>query len=432
VARFSVPSGAGGNANTGDITFSGIEIIGAGTGSGDGNNYGTIELVPDLDLYGEDQYLVIDPTNPDHIHIRAGGTQDESNGKLILGGERNHVYIDDIARTVSVSTRFTRIENSYANANEASNTEFMVVTGANIDIGYTVTVSGVDYAVTIVTPGYPYEGLTTVVADGASFVTGDSYVFSYEPVDNNYWEFGSDGSVGFPIQSSSNRTGTGEVLKFGSSSYQSVITGLEASSSFPTAQRLVVSGQDGYTGTSGEGGDVYLWAGRGGSADGSGGDIKVDAGNGQGSGAGGSVKMRGGTSVDSSGGFVQVFAGGSGNSDGGYVEIYAGYSTTGNGGALEIGGGNSSGEGTTGGLVSIVGGAAGGVGSVGGHVTLSTSDAGKIILSGDGGEFLNNGSIADNQIATIGDLPTGATGSFTTTDSKTVTVTDGIITAITP
>jgi hypothetical protein len=142
--------------------------------------------------------------------------------------------------------------------------------------------------------------------------------------------------------------------------------------------------------------------------------------------------MRGGTSVDSSGGFVQVFAGGSGNSDGGYVEIYAGYSTTGNGGALEIGGGNSSGEGTTGGLVSIVGGAAGGVGSVGGHVTLSTSDAGKIILSGDGGEFLNNGSIADNQIATIGDLPTGATGSFTTTDSKTVTVTDGIITAITP
>jgi hypothetical protein len=38
---------------------------------------------------------------------------------------------------------------------------------------------------------------------------------------------------------------------------------------------------------------------------------------------------------------------------------------------------------------------------------------------------------ATNRVATIGDLPTGATGSFTTA-SETVTVTDGIITAITP
>lgn len=33
-------------------------------------------------------------------------------------------------------------------------------------------------------------------------------------------------------------------------------------------------------------------------------------------------------------------------------------------------------------------------------------------------------------VATLGDLPTGATGSFTSSDGKTITVTNGIITGI--
>ena len=49
-----------------------------------------------------------------------------------------------------------------------------------------------------------------------------------------------------------------------------------------------------------------------------------------------------------------------------------------------------------------------------------------------GGEFLNDMSNPDNQIATIGDLPTGATGTFETSDSKLVTVINGIITSIDP
>jgi hypothetical protein len=85
----------GGNANTGDITFEGIKIIGAGEASGDGNGYATLELVPDNTLYENDQYLVIDPTQPNHIHIRAGGTQDDSGADLFLGGERNHVRVSD-------------------------------------------------------------------------------------------------------------------------------------------------------------------------------------------------------------------------------------------------------------------------------------------------------------------------------------------------
>jgi hypothetical protein len=82
-------------ADTGDITFDGVKIIGAGDASGDGNGYGTIELVPDASRYEYDQYLIIDPTEPNHIHIRAGGTQDDSNAELILGGEKTHLRLVD-------------------------------------------------------------------------------------------------------------------------------------------------------------------------------------------------------------------------------------------------------------------------------------------------------------------------------------------------
>lgn len=87
--------GSGGSADTGDITFSGVQIIGAGEASGDGNGYGTMELVPDSGLYGNDQYLIIDPTGPNHIHIRAGGEQDNSTAELIVGGEDTNLRIID-------------------------------------------------------------------------------------------------------------------------------------------------------------------------------------------------------------------------------------------------------------------------------------------------------------------------------------------------
>jgi hypothetical protein len=84
------------NTITGDITFEGIKIIGAGTGSGDGSNYSTLELVPDNDLYGNNQYLIIDPTTPNHIHIRAGGVIDSSSAYLYLGGEKSNVVVRNL------------------------------------------------------------------------------------------------------------------------------------------------------------------------------------------------------------------------------------------------------------------------------------------------------------------------------------------------
>jgi len=61
--------------------------------SGDGAGYSTIELKPDSNVPVNDQYIIIDPTVANHIHIRAGGSQDNSGAQLYLGGEHSHFSI---------------------------------------------------------------------------------------------------------------------------------------------------------------------------------------------------------------------------------------------------------------------------------------------------------------------------------------------------
>lgn len=97
------PSGTG-NANTGSITFNNVDIIGAGNASGDGYGFSTINLVPDASLKANNQYLIIDPTAPNHIHIRAGGAQDDSSAVLIFGGERANVTVSDYNHQVSIQS----------------------------------------------------------------------------------------------------------------------------------------------------------------------------------------------------------------------------------------------------------------------------------------------------------------------------------------
>ena len=176
---------------------------------------------------------------------------------------------------------------------------------------------------------------------------------------NGYqWSFGANGTTKFPNQSSNQRTGTGEVLKFSNSSSQSIITGPAPTSDIPTAQRLVVAGQDGFDGTDfdGEGGDIYLWAGRGGGTTGDGGDIKIDGGNGGSeTGNGGYVKVRGGDSQGSTGGFVEICAGDSYSASGGNVTIVAGNNNSVSeavGGSVNIYGGGSA-DSTSGGRNSV-------------------------------------------------------------------------------
>jgi hypothetical protein len=85
-------------------------FYGGDADSGDGAGLDTIKLIPDAALhyndsnYNNDQYLIIDPTAPNHIHIRAGGTIDNSNADLFLGGERNNVKVSDGYDNVQITT----------------------------------------------------------------------------------------------------------------------------------------------------------------------------------------------------------------------------------------------------------------------------------------------------------------------------------------
>lgn len=81
-------------------------VYGANNDSGDGFGLGTLKLVPHApDAYpADDRYLIVDPTIPNHIHIRAGGIQDASNAELILGAEQANVKVTDYNHQVSVNT----------------------------------------------------------------------------------------------------------------------------------------------------------------------------------------------------------------------------------------------------------------------------------------------------------------------------------------
>lgn len=225
----------------------------------------------------------------------------------------------------------------------------------------------------------------------------------------------SSNGLSFQYGTSNARTGSGDVLKFSQSLNQSIITGTAPSFESPTAQRIVIAGQDGVAGDGydGEGGDVYLWAGVGGGTNGNGGDIKIDGGNGLGSGDGGYVKMRGGYSSDASGGFIEIHSGDSNTGSSGDINITTGYSNANQGGNVAISA-QSNGiiyltsntlQMNTG--VTLIGG-----GGLDGALRVKDSSGndifkalGEVVLAGDG-QYLNS-VLPENQIATVSDVENG-------------------------
>lgn len=204
MARFYNPVGSGG----GDVSFTGEgcivfpndgEICNVPNSSGDGYGYSTIQINPDTTT-NDNRYIIIDPTAPNHIHIRAGGTQDASNSDIFLGGERNHVRVSDGGRTVSISVRPDLIVNSYVNVNPTSNANFIADIPVNIYVGDTVfrPIEGDSFIVDSVTSDSPSAGLTTITALGATFTTGNTYVFNHEEPWDYSWAFDSNGMLSGP------------------------------------------------------------------------------------------------------------------------------------------------------------------------------------------------------------------------------------------
>jgi len=240
---------------SGSINFiDGSSIQSFPSSSGDGLVATTLQLTPDTNL-GTDQYIVLDPTVPNHIHVRAGGAIDESTANLYLGGEKANILVTDSDHQVQINS-----------------------------------------------------------------TSENSSSFS--------WTFDNNGNTLFPFLATqrgdtSGGTLNSNTLKLGNGTNQAVITTPDGILPNYSSERLVIN--PGQGSGSGEGGDIYLWAGRGGVDGGTGGDIKVRGGYGPASGSGGYVRIEGGDTDHGYAGFVDIKGGNSNTGQGGDVYIYGGF-----------------------------------------------------------------------------------------------------------
>lgn len=85
-------------------------FYGGDADSADGQGFDTIKLVPDETLRrnGSNQFVIVEPTSgePGHIHIRAGGTIDQSGADLFIGGEKNNIRVSDTNDRITITTDF--------------------------------------------------------------------------------------------------------------------------------------------------------------------------------------------------------------------------------------------------------------------------------------------------------------------------------------
>ena len=218
--------------------------------------------------------------------------------------------------------------------------------------------------------------------NGANVMTswdGNAYIQAWDGSNASIWTFSQDGSTIFPtltVQRGDNPSGTitGQTLSFGDPSQEAIISTPDGAAGTEYSQRLVINPGQGYN--YGEGGDIYLWAGRGGDGSGSGGDIKIRGGQGGANttggngGDGGYIRIEAGDTATTGGypGYVTVVGGNSATIGGGYVEILGGHGAT-VGGDANLKGGYGT---ATGGNVNIWGGASGNGLVNEGHVNIQT------------------------------------------------------------
>lgn len=212
-------------------------VYGANYDSGDGAGRGTIKLIPDNDLllngniYNQNQYVVVDPTSPNHIHLRAGGTQDESNSDIFLGAEYTNVQVSDQQRDVYIRSRRQSQSMAHLNINYETGPYIITTDQVSASAGWTVEANGGTYYIQDVQPNTPFEGQTTIYAPGAGFQLNGVYnVFS--PVEVNQWTFNTNGSLYGPAEDSNIQ-----------------VTGIRGEDNFPTLllgpQSVVLDGNNG-------------------------------------------------------------------------------------------------------------------------------------------------------------------------------------------
>lgn len=189
-----------GRAKMGPVIEPGI-LYGSNADSGDGYGYNTIKLIPhapDGQSY-DDRYLIIDPTAPNHIHIRAGGIQDASNAQLFLGAEKNHVRVDDNNKEVVISSKQNQTVQAVLNVNDISNDYLLFndIVPVVAYSGWYIEVNGIKYYVNDVI--YPTEGQTQAYVPGAPLQSQGVYNM-FSPEETNEWQFESNGVLYGPAE----------------------------------------------------------------------------------------------------------------------------------------------------------------------------------------------------------------------------------------
>jgi hypothetical protein len=191
-----------------------FELPGAGyiqnpvNSSGDGGNNDTIKIVPDSGLieqqYHEDQYLIIDPTDPNHIHIRAGGSIDESTSDLIIGGEKTNLIVSDSTGEVVITVNPPSESFTYENI-EPEATGNLYISGTNTDILIGDYLDDSQQGGRFVVTNISEQGGNTVVS---AVIAGTGTIYAFSPLqsytfyrDPNFtldWTFERNGILAGP------------------------------------------------------------------------------------------------------------------------------------------------------------------------------------------------------------------------------------------
>lgn len=167
--------------------------------SGDGYGNDTIHLVPSDSDNETEQRIIIDPTQPNHIHIRAGGLQDYSNVELILGGERAGVRVSDANGTTVVQSKQEDYSWSYQNVGEGGNVYVVATADAEPDYGDFTVINGSKYVITNVTRDQQNGTTSYETTPGIGFAPFENYTFIRDR-GNHAWTFNRAGYLNGPTE----------------------------------------------------------------------------------------------------------------------------------------------------------------------------------------------------------------------------------------
>lgn len=167
--------------------------------SGDGYGADTIHLVPNDTDNETEQRIIIDPTQPNHIHIRAGGAQDYSSADLILGGERAGVKVSDTDGTTVVRSKQEDYIWTYQNVGEGGNVYVIASEMAEPDYGDFTIISGQKFVISNVTRDQQNGTTSYETTPGIGFIPFENYTFIRDR-GNHVWNFNRAGYLNGPTE----------------------------------------------------------------------------------------------------------------------------------------------------------------------------------------------------------------------------------------